>query len=146
MLLRIYDDDQVRIFTGINRKFGFIVYIGTICTSGLFTAIAGLLLYFVSLRIGASISGAVFALLSFGLASPAWGWATAFFGHAMAGSCLFIGFAIIFYLDQNSQDKRRDALLGFLTGALLSWAVVVEFTAAIASVVIMLFGISKAIK
>jgi len=26
MLLRIYDNDQARIFTGINRKFGFIVY------------------------------------------------------------------------------------------------------------------------
>lgn len=146
LLLRIYDNDQALISPEINRKFGFLVYMGTICTSGLFTAVAAVLLYFVSLRIGASLSGAVFAALSFGLASPAWGWATAFFGHAMAGACLFIAFAMIFYLDQKLRDKRRDALFGFLAGALLAWAIVVEFTAAIAAVVIMLFGISKAIK
>jgi hypothetical protein len=100
----------------------------------------------VSLRIGASISGAVFTMLSFGLASLSWGWATAFFGHAMASSCLFIAFATIILLNQSSLNKRRDVLFGFLTGALLSWAVVVEFTAAIASVIIMVYGISKAIK
>ena len=146
VLLRIYGNHQDWMSKGVNRKFGFIVYFSTIFTSGLFTAIAALLLYFVSLRIGASISGAVFAMLSFGLASPAWGWATAFFGHAMASSCLFIAFVAIIYLDQSSLNKRRDALLGFLTGALLLWAVVVEYTAAIASVIIIFFGIANAIQ
>jgi hypothetical protein len=145
MLLRVYDNNQAWVSTGVNKKFGFIVYFSTIFTSGLFTAIAALLLYFVSLRIGASISGAVFAMLSFGLASLSWGWATAFFGHAMVSSCLFIAFVTIIFLNQSSLNKRGDVLLGFLTGALLSWAVVVEFTAAIASVIIMGFGISKAI-
>ena len=146
MLLRIDDNSRGRIFTGVDRKFKLIVYISTVFTSGLFTAITALLLYFVSLRSGASISGAVFAMLGFGLASPAWGWATAFFSHAMAGSCLFMAFGIIIYLDQNSQDNRRDTLLGFLAGALLSWAVVVEYPSAIASAVIIIFGISKALK
>jgi len=130
----------------VNWEFGLIVKFCTVFTSGLFTAIAALLIYFVSLRIGASISGAVFAMLSFGLASPAWGWATAFFGHAMAGSCLFIAFAIIIFLNQNPPNKLRDTLLGFLAGAVLSWAVVVEFPSAIPLAVIMVFGISKATK
>jgi len=64
----------------------------------------------------------------------------------MAGSCLFIAFVIIILLNQIPPNKRRDVLLGFLAGAVLSWAVVVEFTSAIPSAVIMVFGISKAIK
>jgi hypothetical protein len=130
----------------VNRKLELIIHFCTVFTSGLFTAIAALLMYFASLRIGASISGAVFAMLSFGLASPAWGWATAFFGHAMAGSCLFIAFTIIILLNQIPPKKRRDTSIGFLAGASLSWAVVVEFPSAIPLSVIMVFGISKAIK
>ncbi|MGV7223151.1 MAG: hypothetical protein ACQ9MH_16670 [Nitrospinales bacterium] len=145
-LLRVYGKNQDWINKKVNLKFGFIVYFCTVFTSGLFTAISALLIYFLSLRIGARITGAVFAMLSFGLASPAWGWATAFLGHAMSGSCLFIAFASIILLSQKPPDKRRDVLLGFLAGAVLSWAVVVEFTAAIPLAVIMVFGISKAIK
>lgn len=145
-LLKLYGKNPHWNNGKLNQEFGLIVYLCTVFTSGLFTAIAALLIYFVSLRIGAHISGAVFAMLSFGLASPAWGWATAFFGHAMAGSCLFIAFSIIILLNQTPIHKQRDMLLGFLTGAFLSWAVVVEYTSTIPSAIIILFGISKAIK
>lgn len=145
-LLRLFGKKPIWINKTLNQRFRILVYFCTVFTSGLFTAIAALLIYFLSLRIGTSISGAVFAMLSFGLASPAWGWATAFFGHAMAGSCLFIAFTIIILLNQIPPEKKRDTLLGFLAGAILSWAVVVEFPSAIPLAVIMVFGISKAIK
>lgn len=145
-LLRLFGKNPHLNDGKLNWRLLFILYFCTVFTSGLFTAIAALLIYFLSLRIGASISGAVFAMLGFGLASPAWGWATAFFGHAMAGSCLFIAFTIIILLNQIPPEKKRDTLLGFLAGAALSWAVVVEFPSAVPLAVIMVFGISEAIK
>ncbi|RKZ72111.1 MAG: hypothetical protein DRQ48_01265 [Gammaproteobacteria bacterium] len=129
----------------VSRAFGVIVHFSTIFTSGLSTAIAALVLYFIALRIGASITGAVFAMLCFGLATPAWGWATAFFGHATASSCLFLGFAIIFHLRHSPADARRDACFGFLAGALLSWAVVVEFTSAISAAMIGIYALMTGI-
>jgi len=122
-------------------EFKFLTRIGTYFTSGLMTAITALALYFVSLRIGASLSGAAFATLSFGVATPAWGWATAFFGHALAGSCLFLAFTAIFYLSQGTYGSRMGMLLGFIAGALLSWAVVVEYPAVFASAVIAVYGV-----
>jgi hypothetical protein len=130
----------------VTRAFGFIVHFSTIFTSGLGTAITALVLYFTALRIGATITGAVFAMLSFGLASPAWGWATAFFGHATASSCLFLAFAIIFHLRHSPPDTRRDTCFGFLLGALLSWAVVVEFTSAISAALIGIYALMTGIR
>ena len=89
------DPDKSRV--RLTSKFKFITYVSTIITSGLMTAITGTVLYFLALRLGASITGAIYATLTFGLATPAWGWATAFFGHAMTGSCLFMAFAAMLY-------------------------------------------------
>ena len=106
------------------------------------TAITGTVLYFFALHLGASITGAIFAAFTFGLATPAWGWATAFFGHALAGSCLFLAFTAICYLKQSQPKKWRDTILGFVVGALLSWAIVVEYPSAISSAIIAAFGIT----
>jgi hypothetical protein len=134
------DPDKSRI--RLTSKFKFITYVSTIFTSGLMTAITGTVLYFLALRLGASIAGAIFATLTFGLATPAWGWATAFFGHAMAGSCLFLAFAAICYLKQSRPKKWRDTIFGFIIGALLAWAIVVEYPSIISSSIIAAFGIT----
>ena len=110
------------------------------------SALCAMMIFFVAVRMGATLSGAVFASLSFGLATPAWGWATAFYSHAMAGACLFLGFAAVFYLLDSPANRKRDIALGFLSGAILSWAVVVEFTAAGASAIIAVYGIVGARK
>lgn len=112
----------------VTETFGIFVYLSTIFTSGLMTALAALALYFLALRLGSSTSGAIFAMLTYGLATPAWGWASAFFGHAAASACLFLGFAGAFLLVHTELQPRHEVWLGFLTGAVLSWAVVVEFT------------------
>jgi hypothetical protein len=124
----------------LTPRFDNYVYWSTVFTSGLMTALAALGLYFLALRIGASTAGAIFAMLAFGLATPAWGWATFFFGHAVAGSCLFLGLAAIIYWVHGPVNRRREVLLGFLAGALLAWAVVVEFTALPAAIIIATYG------
>ncbi len=69
----------------VTSSFVFVALIATIATSGLLTALAGAALFFVAIKLGAGPGGA-FGALAFGLATPAWGWSTAFFGHAPAGS------------------------------------------------------------
>jgi len=141
-ILRIFDPNPVFIIGDeVTNNFGHLVYFSTIITSGLLTACAALALYFIALHIGASIPGAVFAMVSFGLATQAWGWATALFGHAMSSACLFLGFAAIFYSSLLKHDRNKVALLGFATGALLAWAIVAEYTAVFASAIIGVYGL-----
>ena len=128
----------------LTRNYQIIVYWSTLLTSGLMTAMAALVLYFLALRMGASTAGAIFTTLADGLATPAWGWAGAFFGHAMAGACLFLGFGAVFYLVHGSLAPRRETLAAVLAGALLTWGVVVEFTALPAAAIIAAYGMIAA--
>lgn len=133
-------DDQGK----LTDAFTILGDFATVSTSGICTALTALAIYFLALRLGAGLSGAVFGALTFGLATPAWGWATAFFSHAPAAAFLFLGFTTLYYLIDSPKDMRRDSALGFLSGALLSWAVVTEFTSAPASALIALYGIYNA--
>ena len=125
----------------LTRNFQIIVYWSTLFTSGLMTAIAALALYFLAFRIGSNTAGAVFASLAFGLATPAWGWASAFFGHAMAGACLFLGFGAVFLLVHDSLSHQKEIITAALAGALLTWGGVIEFTTLPAAAIILVYGI-----
>ncbi len=124
--------------------FALIQQIANMFTTAIFMVLAALTIYFLALRLGAGLSGAVFGALAYGLATPAWGWATAFFGHNPAGACLIMGFAAVYYIAVPPGGVKKDVLLGFAAGALLSWAVVIEIPSAPASAIIGLFGIYSA--
>jgi hypothetical protein len=70
------------------------VWLGVIVTTALFTAAAATMLYVLALGLGASRGAALFGALGYALCTPAFGWATVFFSHGMAGACLFMGFAL----------------------------------------------------
>lgn len=129
---------------GLTTGYNILTHIATICTSGVITVITALSIYFLALRMGAGLGPATFGALVYGLATPAWGWATAFFSHTVAAGLLFLGFASIYCLIDSSKNRWRDIVLGFLSGALLSWAVVTEFTSAPASAIIALYGLYNA--
>lgn len=117
---------------------------GTYFASGLVSALTVLVLYFFAIRTGSGTEGALFAALTYGLATPAWTWSAAFVGHVLTGSCLFIAFAGLYYLNNLREPSRhKEIMLAFIVGALLSWAVVVEYPAAIVSIIIALYGLSK---
>ena len=121
------------------------VYLGTIVTSGLFTAAAAAAIYLIALDMRASVSGALVAALGFGLASPAWGWAANFFGHAYAGALLFLGFAVVHHLVRGvGSNPRRDIIGGLVAGCLLGWSIVVDFTSAPAALFIGVYGVASA--
>jgi hypothetical protein len=112
-------------------------------TSALFTALAAVALYFVARDCRASRGAALFGALVFGLATPAAGWATTFFGHATAGACLFIPFALTVLATDVDGLGRRDVAAGLLIGALFAWSVVVEFTSAPTVLVLVGFGLYR---
>ena len=125
----------------ITIYFVLLEQVANIFTTAIFTVFTALTIYFLAIRLGAGLSGTVFGALAYGLATPAWGWATAFFGHNPAGGCLMMGFAAVYYLTVSPGSARKDILIGFAAGALLSWAVVIELTSAPASAVIAVYGI-----
>ena len=131
---------------GVTSYFIFLEDWANVFTTALITALTALSIYFLALRLGSGPGGAVFGALSFGLATPAWGWATAFFGHNPAGGCLFIGLTAVYFLTVSPGSARRDILLGFAAGVLLSWAAVIELTSAPASAIIALSGTYSALR
>ena len=81
---------------GQQVKYSFnleiLTYLVTITTSALFTAVAVAALFLAAWRLGTNVVGALIAALAYGLGTPTWGWATAFFGHAMSGAMLVLAF------------------------------------------------------
>ena len=139
--LRALDISAAPIVSGeLTTSYYAAVWLASSATSALFTAAAAVALYFLSRYCHASRTAALFGALVFGLATPATGWATTFFSHATAGACLFIAFALMILASDANGSGRRDFAAGLLTGALLAWSVVVEFTAAPAVLAIAGFG------
>jgi hypothetical protein len=116
-------------------------FASVIFTTALFGAAAASVLYLLARRGGGSPSASLFASLGFALCTPAFGWATTFFSHDLAGSCLFIGFAAMVVASEKREPARGDARLAALSGLLLSWSVVVEFTSGAAVLVIACVGL-----
>jgi len=111
----------------------FLSFLSTVLTVGILTAMAGVSLYHVCIDLGATPAGALFAALSFGLASPIWALATEFIGHAFSAACLVFAFTAAVRI---GTDKARDARLGLVVGLGAGWATVSEFPAAVPAVVL----------
>jgi hypothetical protein len=119
-----------------------VIYIATVFTSSLFTAVAAVMIYVLARHWHASRGAALFAALSFGVATPAAGQATLFFDHALAGSCLWIGFSTVVLILETEKPRHNETAFAFLSGVLLAWAVVTEFTAALAGLGIVLYALA----
>ncbi len=100
-------------------------YLSTVITAGLFTALAGVCLFVLCQELGASYGGALFAALTFALATPIWTLATIFIAHAFAASLLVFAFAAAMRI--GASDASRDVRLGAFVGLGAGWATVSEF-------------------
>ena len=110
-------------------------WIATVLTCGLFTAWAGVVLFDLSGDWGADRGSALFAALTFGLATPMWFMATIFIGHAISAACLVLAFAAAYRLAAGAAPtlERRDA---WTVGLAAGWATVSEFPAAVPAVIL----------
>jgi hypothetical protein len=98
-------------------------------TVSLPTLFAGGLFYLVMLReLGGRRRAATWASLIWLLATPTLGYACGFYGHQLVGSLLFSSFALIVLADAHA---RLTPGFAWLIGALLGWAVLCEYTAAV---------------
>jgi hypothetical protein len=122
-------------------------YVAAVVTSGVFTVVAALCVFWLSLRFGATDGAAVFAATAYGLASPAWAYATLFMGHGQTAGCLMMalvaanGLGAEAYLAEAPEARRRT--LAWVIGLAGGWAVVTEFQAAIPAIFIGLYAVAR---
>jgi hypothetical protein len=109
-------------------------YVATIFTSAAFTVVAALAVMWLALRWGYSTGAAVFAATAYGVATPAWCYATIFMGHGTVAGCLMAGYAATIALDD--AGTRRQERLAWVIGLATGWAVVSEFQAVVPAALI----------
>ena len=120
-------------------------YVASLVTSGLFTVVAALCVFRLSLQWGASTGAALFGAAAYGVATPAWAYATLFMGHGQTAGCLMIALVAADALGRTEAPGARNRL-GWIVGVAGGWAVVTEFQAAIPAVFIGLLAIDARLK
>jgi hypothetical protein len=113
-------------------------YVATVATAGVFTMLAALAVFWLSLRWGASRNAALFAATAYGLATPAWCYATLFMGHAVTAGCLMIAFSAAVGLEGHNGVRAR---LGWIVGLFGGLAVLSEFPAAVPVLLLATFAV-----
>lgn len=93
----------------------------TLATSGLFTALAALVLMGIARDLGCSERRAVLVALAYGLATPAQVYATLAYGHQASAFALLASFALL-----TGPAVGREALRMFAAGFLAAYAAVIE--------------------
>jgi hypothetical protein len=100
-------------------------YFVTVPTSGLVTALLGVEIYVLALWFGCRPWPAVVTALSYGLSTPAFTYATLFYGHQTAAFCAFSSYLLLVQSARtNGWSRYRMFAAGFLAG----YAVVTEYT------------------
>ena len=93
----------------------------TLATSGLFTALSALVLMGLARDLGCSERRAALVALAYGLATPAYVYATLAYGHQASAFALLAAFALI-----ARPSAQRDSLRLFAAGFLAAYAAVIE--------------------
>lgn len=106
------------------RDFNLYLRVATISTVGALGALAVALLYLLSLRLGATESGALFATVTLAVGTPYFGWSTVFFSHAATGSLLLAACALAIW--------KRPAWCGLVLG----YSLVTDLTAGPAAIAV----------
>jgi hypothetical protein len=117
-------------------------YVATLFTAGLFTVIAAIAVFRLTIDWGYSTAAALFAAIAFGIGGPAWCYATLFMGHGIAAGCLAAALATVGTINPNEDDGRRRRRLAAI-GLACGWAVVTEFQAAVPAAAIALLAIAR---
>jgi hypothetical protein len=113
----------------------------TVFAVALPTALACGCLFLIALQLGSNVSGAAFASLGMGLATPMWAYATLLWGHALAGACLVFGFAAALML-RESRGGTSDLVRGLVVGLFAGWATVSEYPAAPGSAILAVLALA----
>jgi hypothetical protein len=106
----------------------------TITASALPTAFMGVLMYRLLARFTSLPWPRVAVVLGYGLLTPAFAYAGAFYGHQLSAACLFAAFYLLF------RDTERLSTLALLTvGFLLGYSVITEYPSVLVMGVIFVY-------
>jgi hypothetical protein len=119
----------------LNGAFRRAIYVCNLASNVVAGAATGVLLFLVLAASGVAPRYALTAALALAVGSHAFPYATMFYGHVLAGSCLFGAFALLgpFLSDVTSESPARGIARSRLVaaGALVGLAVVTELPAAL---------------
>jgi hypothetical protein len=121
----------------------WVLWLATLTTSSVYTALAVVALFRIALLLNVTVKGALFGAIIYGFATPTWGWATTFFSHAACGAFLVFGLWIVIVGSTPGPQwsKTRTAALGLAAGLLLGTAMVIEYPAALAALLIAAYAV-----
>lgn len=115
-------------------------YLTVLCTLGFFSALTGLALFVFLARIGLTRPSALFFTLLYSLGTIAFPFSAVFFSHQLAASFLFLGFFLLWRQRAESAPHWPELLL---TGFLLGFAPVLEYPAALGTIIIGCYGLTN---
>ena len=117
-------------------RWPIFLYLLTLTTSVFWSAFAGVVLFsYLHARTG-DVRAALVGAFAYGLATPVFGWATSFFSHAAAGALLLLGYIALDTAARRVGTGKRVAWPAVAGGLALGTSVSVEYTSAIAAVII----------
>ena len=125
------------------RLFGVFVWIATIATSGLISAMAVAAFCDVLAMLGLGSGPSLGFATVLGLGTPVWGWSTTFFSHAVAGAFLILALWAILRATRSEGERHSGLWHATLGGFLLGFAVVTEFTVIPAVGCLCVFALSR---
>jgi hypothetical protein len=112
-------------------------YVLTVLTSGIATAALGVLIYTTANWLGCSQWTASVMALAYGLGTPAFIYATLFYGHQPAAFCAFLCFLLLY---RNARRDHWPVGSMFAAGLLAGYAVLTEYPLVFTSLVLMAYG------
>lgn len=115
-------------------------YLVTAWAVALPTALAGICLFFLALRLGCGTTAAGFASAVMAVATPIWAYASLFWAHALVGACLLFGLAAALKMKETS-TARPQFWWAFAAGLAAGWATLTEYPAAPASAALACFAV-----
>lgn len=126
-------------YTGTRLAENTVLYIIRIICISIPSILFLLLLYSFWGRISDNYSARRALLIAYALGTPAWAYSMLFFGHQLAGICLFTSFTIL-YNSSNSPIKRR---LYFQGGFFSGLAFIVEYPTILVSFLLFIYMFSR---
>lgn len=122
-----------------NRAHRLGSYVATVASVGVLSVIGALAMWLVALRMAAGrVAIASACVLAWGLATPAFAYSTALYGHQSCGALLMIAFAAILLAPRDA-----DRWIAIVIGTALGVAVTTEYTAVVPAAVLALWWWSR---